>query len=151
MPLPPESARPAGSIYCVDGVIAPYYNYDKIPKRFSDCKEIMDCLSAHEMSHVADANRSSPGLCKKGPLHWLIGTNPMAVTFPNDAPESGGYSELVNSEFRAHTAELYCLMAKLKSMNGRCDEKCKAAVVERIRQITRGSIPGLKDGTCWDH
>lgn len=152
VPLPPENGRPAGSIYCVDGVITPYYNYDKIPKRFSDCKEIMDCLNSHEMSHAADANLTSPGLCKKGPLHWLIGTNPMSVTFSNRTPEEGGYSELVISELRAHTVELYCLMAKLKSMqNGQCDEKCKAAVIERIRQITRGSIPGLKDGTYWDH
>lgn len=147
--LPPENARPAGSIYCVDGVITPYYNYERIPKRFLDCKELMNCLRAHEMSHAADANRSSPRLCQKGPLHWLLGTTPTAVTFPNQAPDGGGYSELVMTEFRAHTAELYCLKAKLEAMQ--CDEKCKAAVIERIRQITRGSIPALRDGTYWDH
>ncbi|WOB24874.1 MULTISPECIES: RHS repeat-associated core domain-containing protein [Xanthomonas] len=147
-PIPPANQRPAGSIYCVDGVIKPYFNYDLWPKEFQECKDVSDCLMAHEMSHVGDANRASPGLCRRGPLQWMgIGTTPMSVTFPSTPYPGSAYSELDVSEFRAHTVELYCLMSKLKSMNGQCDEKCKAAVVRRIRQITRSSIPAIEGDT----
>ncbi|MCC4606025.1 RHS repeat protein [Xanthomonas campestris pv. parthenii] len=147
-PIPPANQRPAGSIYCVDGVIKPYFNYDLWPKEFQECKDVSDCLMAHEMSHVADANRSNPGLCRRGPLQWMgIGTTPMSVTFPSTPYPGSNYSELDASEFRAHTVELNCLMSKLRSINGQCDEKCKAAVIRRIRQITRSSIPAIEGDT----
>jgi RHS repeat-associated protein len=147
-PIPPANQMPAGSIYCVDGVIKPYFNYDLWPKEFRECKEVSDCLMAHEMSHVADANRTSPGLCRRGPMQWMgISATPMSVTFPSDPYPGSNYSELDVSEFRAHTVELYCLMSKLRAMNGQCDEKCKAAVIRRIRQITHGSIPAIKGDT----
>lgn len=146
--LPPGNQMPAGSIYCVDGVIRPYFNYSLWPKDFQECKEVRDCLAVHEWSHVADANRTSPGLCRRGPLQFLgIGNPPQSVTFSSDPYPGSPYSELDASEFRAHTVELYCLMAKLKSMTGQCDEKCKAAVIRRIGQITHGSLPAIRDGT----
>jgi RHS repeat-associated protein len=143
--LAPLDTNHAGSIYCVDGVIQPYYNYALWPKDFRECKEVSDCIATHEMSHVADANRSSPGLCRRGPLQWMgISPRPTSVTFPSDPYPGSKYSELDVSEFKAHTAELHCLMSKLRSMNGQCDLRCKDAVIRRMWQITHRDIPAIK-------
>lgn len=146
--LVPLDTSPDASIYCVDGVIRPYYNYDSWSEDFRECKEVSDCIAAHEMSHVADANRSSPGLCRRGPLQWMgISPKPTSVTFSSDPYPGSAYSELDVSEFKAHTVELYCLMSKLRAMNGQCDLRCKDAVIRRMWKITHEDLPDIKDGS----
>ncbi|KAB8172196.1 hypothetical protein FKV24_015250, partial [Lysobacter maris] len=144
--LLPPGQRPAGSIYCVDGVIRPFYNWSAWPSYYSECKEIRDCVEAHEISHANDAYRSSPGLCQKSPLHFLFGTSPRMVTFPNDFDGVHVFGELDRSELRAHAAELRCLAAKLKAMGG-CDSDCRKAVVKRIKQIVNQNIPDIRSGS----
>ncbi|NIJ72052.1 RHS repeat-associated core domain-containing protein [Xanthomonas sp. F4] len=146
--VPPENRRPAGSIYCVDGIVKPYYNYSQWPDDYRQCSEVADCVAAHEMSHVADANRSNPNLCQRGPLQWMgISAPPKAVTFPSTPAPGQKYSELDISEFYAHAAELDCLRGKLTAKNSQCDAKCKAAIIRRIKQITNIAIPSIKNGT----
>lgn len=145
--LPPQEEREAGSIYCVDGVIKPYFNYDKWPPVFKQCKELSDCLNEHEMTHAADAYRSNPGVCKKSFLHAIFGTPPMVVTFPNKPYPGRRYGELGVSELHAHAAELRCLTKKLREMTSSCDANCRAGIIQRIRDINDTWIPKILDGT----
>ena len=139
--LPPTNQRGDASIYCIDGVIRPMYFWSNWPNDYRNCQAIVDCVYAHEMSHVKDANRSSPGLCKKSALHWILGTPPRQVTFSDEADPKTGLSELDNSELRAHAVELRCLTAKLKGQQ--CDNRCKSIVSRRINQIIHVSIPAI--------
>lgn len=143
--LLPPNQRPQGSIYCVDGVIKPYYNWDAWPSYYAKCSEIRDCVDEHEMSHAVDANRSNPGLCRKSPLHFLFGTAPKMVTFPNEPDGRYEYGELDRSELHAHAAELRCLAAKLRS--GCSNGLCQKIVIERIEQIINQNIPDIKNDT----
>lgn len=143
--IPPANQRPAGSIYCVDGVIKPFFMWDRWPADYSQCAEVRDCIYAHEMSHVADAYRSNPNLCQKSPLHFLFGTPPKAVTFSTKLLPGSDLSELDVSELRAHAVELRCLGSKLRAMQ--CDSRCKAAVIRRIRQIIDYSLPAIHGGS----
>lgn len=135
-PLGPGVRPPAGTVYCEDGVVNPFINRARFDSYERGC--IGDCLALHEQTHVADATRSNPGVCRYG--GWLPVLHPVGlVNFDND-------QERLASEARAYTAELRCLTAKLSEqfcIGGTCEKVVRA----RINSINTRFLPDVFNGT----
>jgi RHS repeat-associated protein len=127
---------PYGTINCLDGVVAPFVNWDRWPSYDKKC--FGDCLVAHEQSHVTDATRSNPGVCRY--WGWIPFIHPKGVvSFDND-------KERLSSEFRAYAVELRCLAAKLAQ--GACTSgMCQKVIEGRIDDIVRVILPTVYSGT----
>jgi RHS repeat-associated protein len=121
------------------GVFCDYFGnwrtYVDVPPPFDECPAIGICALVHEQSHIQDANRTNPGLCR-----WykpLLGDSFLA-------PSSD--DERKRTEFKAYSAELDCLKKFLKSL--KCDnDKCKELIQEREEDIRDGYIPEVMNGT----
>lgn len=144
--VPPVRYLPAGSVFCVDGVVKPYFMDDRVPDFFRRCKGIMDCREEHEMIHAADFNRDAPGECKQNWLEKIFGSNPKVVNFPKDVFDGYQYSEFQRTELRAHAAELRCLARKLRDKSY-CKGGCDAALIQRVNDIVNVMIPAVMAGT----
>lgn len=134
--LLPGERTPDGTVYCDDGVVKPFVNWGRLATYDQAC--LGDCLVVHEQTHVADATRSNPGVCRY--WGWIPVLHPKGlVSFDND-------QERLSSEFRAYAAELRCLMKKLKSEScegGMCDTVVRA----RIQYIVSKLLPSVRNGT----
>lgn len=136
-PLPAPGERwKDGTIHCKGGSVVPYVNLARLASYESEC--IGDCLFAHENSHVKDANRSDPSVCRY--WSWLPGIGPQGlVTF--DTAE-----EMKATELSAHMVELQCLYGKLSP--GNCtDDTCQKVVRSRINDIVNYFLPMVRNGT----
>jgi RHS repeat-associated protein len=135
----PGESRPDGTIYCQDGVVTPYVNWNRIPDYAEPC--IGDCVVLHENSHVADANKSNSGVCKY--WGWVPFLHPVgAVTFDTQ-------TELFATELRAYAAELRCLSTKL-AVNQCVSDNCRKVIEQRIDSIINVLLPRVYNGTYWD-
>jgi hypothetical protein len=99
---------------------------------------IADCGFAHENSHVSDAQKSNPGVCK----YW--GWVPFI--YPKGLVGFSSKAEGMSSELRAYATELRCLADKLRSMVCQTG-KCKSVIEDRIGDITHEILPKVYDGT----
>jgi hypothetical protein len=82
---------------------------------------ISDCATVHESSHIVDWQARWPKGCKKAD-----GTNQADGYLPVGGD---GYDEfLKKSECTAHTKDLDCAEAKLKSASGDCKTKLESYV-----------------------
>lgn len=134
--LGPGQKRPDGTVYCDDGVVKPFINWTRLSTYERDC--IGDCLAIHEQTHVSDATRSNPGVCRYG--GWLPVLHPKGLVNFDNAQER------LASEARAYAAELRCLAAKL-SEQFCIGGTCKKVVRARINDIIKKILPDVFDGT----
>ncbi|MGO1073861.1 RHS repeat-associated core domain-containing protein [Lysobacter sp. CA199] len=145
IPLRAPGKSPAGSIYCVDGVVTPAFNRAVWDKDWAQCDEIADCAYEHEQTHAKNALDSDPNIC---PKHFLsdfgVERTPTIITFPSSAPP-GQLTELQRTELHAHATELRCLARKIRE--GKCTGFCLQQVVEKIHYAITDNIPDIYNGT----
>ncbi|KWS04797.1 RhsD protein [Lysobacter capsici AZ78] len=135
-PYAPGEPLPLGTIYCEAGAVAPFVNDAKLASYEVIC--IKDCVIAHEVSHVRDANRLNSGVCRY--WGWLPAIHPRGIVSFNPKQER------LNSEFRAYATELRCLSAKLR--RGIClSDMCTKVVEGRISDIINIILPTVYNGT----
>ncbi len=135
LPAPGER-RPDGTVYCDDGVVNPFVNWGGLATYDQTC--LGECLLAHENTHVADATRSNPGVCRY--WGWLPIVHPKGlVTFDNDP-------ERLASESRAYAAEIRCLLAKL-AKEGCQGSMCEKVIRARLNDIVNKILPDVRNGT----
>ncbi|KAF1720771.1 hypothetical protein CSC75_09710 [Pseudoxanthomonas wuyuanensis] len=135
-PYGPREQLPYGTIYCNDGVVAPFVNWGKWPAYDREC--IGDCILAHEQSHARDAMRSNPGVCRY--WGWVPFIYPKGVVGFDNQPER------LASELRAYAVELRCLAAKLAK--DKCtSDMCRKVIEGRIGDIINTILPTVHNGT----
>ena len=135
-PYGPGQQLPYGTIYCDDGVVAPFVNWSRWPTYDQKC--IGDYLLAHELSHARDATRSNPGVCRY--WGWVPFITPKGVVgFDNR-------QERLASEFTAYATELRCLASKLAKE--KCtNDMCQKVIEGRISDIINVILPTAYNGT----
>jgi hypothetical protein len=125
----PPRARDPGSGNC----ILPHMECDGkggIRINFGTCpiKCFQQCVEQHENSHIADAKRSCPYICRSGCYNGDIRPGRL-FAFNDDA-------ERKRSECKAWTTELNCLLASREGAT----EECKGEIekeIDRARQNIR--------------
>ena len=136
-PYKPGQQLPHGTIYCDDGVVAPFVNWKRWPAYDREC--FGDCLVVHEQSHVRDATRSNPGVCRyRG---WV------PFIYPRGIVSFDSRQARLNSEFRAYAAELRCLASKLTREGGCNSGLCRKVITGRISDIVEIILPTVHNGT----
>ncbi|MEJ7746429.1 MAG: RHS repeat-associated core domain-containing protein [Luteimonas sp.] len=134
-PYGPGQQLPYGTIYCDDGVVAPFVNWNRWPSYDQKC--IGDCILAHEQSHARDATRSNPGVCRY--WGWVPFIHPRGIVGFNRP-------ERLASEFGAYAVELRCLAAKLAREKCTSD-MCQKVIEGRINDIVNVILPTVYNGT----
>lgn len=126
-PGPVNAEGVIGWVSCTKGTLSPVVVTSEAQRLYGQCAgPIEECARLHEESHIRDAQRLNPSICKERfwePNYWR--TQHLANTTQQ------GFKA---TEFGAHAVQLRCLAAKLRQ-TGDCDEKCRRTILRAIRDV----------------
>ena len=120
-----------GGVECDYGTWHIFYS---LPTPWNECSIFSECARRHEESHIADAEKANPGLCR-----WY---SPITQ---GRYLSASNHQEKIATELRAYATEIECLEEYLKRPTCHSD-RCESLVKQRIDQIRYILVPKLLAG-----